>query len=83
MVREVYRTEETPINRRPLVMQVTDGVELVYEEGALEELHITLNYSSIILRGGDQSRLVLDRLLDGDPFLIEIHPSRPSFLHRL
>ena len=82
MVREVYRTEETPINRRPLVMQVTDGVDLVYEEGALEELHITLNYSSIILRG-DQSRLVLDRLLDGDPFLIEIHPSRSSFLHRL
>ena len=82
MVREVYRTEETPINRRPLVMQVTDGVELVYEEGALEELHITLNYSSIILRG-DQSRLVLDRLLDGEPFLIEIHPSRSSFLHRL
>ena len=82
MVREVYRTEETPINRRPLVMQVTDGVELVYEEGALEELHITLNYSSIILRG-DQSRLVLDRLLDGEPFLIEIHPSRSSFLHSL
>ena len=82
MVREVYRTKATPINRRPLVMQVTDGVELVYEEGALEELHITLNYSSIILRG-DQSRLVLDRLLDGDPFLIEIHPSRSSFLHRL
>lgn len=82
MALEVYRTEETPINRRPLVMQVTDVVELVYEEGTLEELHITLNYSDIILRG-DQSRLVLDRLLDGEPFLIEIHPSRSSFLHRL
>ena len=82
MALEVYRTEETPINRRPLVMQVTDEDELVYEEGTLEELHIALNYSAIILRG-DQSRLVLDRLLDGEPFLIEIHPSRSSFLHRL
>ena len=82
MALEVYRTEETPINRRPLVMQVTDVDELVYEEGTLEELHITLNYSAIRLRG-DQSRLVLDRLLDGEPFLIEIHPSRSSFLHRL
>ena len=82
MALEVYRTEETPINRRPLVMQVTDVDELVYEEGTLEELHITLNYSASILRG-DQSRLVLDRLLDGEPFLIEIHPSRSSFLHSL
>ena len=82
MTLEVYRTEETPINRRPLVMQVTDVVAPIYEEGVLEELHITLNYSAIILRG-DQSRLVLDRLLDGEPFLIEIHPSRSSFLHRL
>ena len=82
MAIEVYRTEATPINRRPLVMQVTDEVELVYEEDTLEELHIPLNDSAIILRG-DQSRLVLDRLLDGEPFLIEIHPSRSSFLHRL
>ena len=82
MVREVYRTEETPINRRPLVMQVTDGVELVYEEGALEELHIPLNDSAIILRG-DSALRVRDRLLDEEPFLIEIHPSRSSFLHRL
>ena len=82
MALEVYRTEETPINRRPLLMQVTDVVELVYEKGVLEELHISLNYSAIILRG-DQSRLVLDRLLDGEPFLIEIHPSRSSFLRSL
>ena len=82
MVREVYRTEETPINRRPLVMQVTNDVGPVYKEGALVELHIPLNDSAIILRG-DQSRLVLDRLLDGEPFLIEIHPSRSSFLHSL
>ena len=82
MAIEVYRTEATPINRRPLIMQVTNDVEPVYEEDILEELHIPLNDSAIILRG-DQSRLVLDRLLDGEPFLIEIHPSRSSFLHRL
>ena len=82
MAREVYRTEETPINRRPLALQATNEVTLVYEKGVLEELHISLNYSAIILRG-DQSRLVLDRLLDGEPFLIEIHPSRSSFLHSL
>ena len=82
MAREVYRTETTPINRRPLIMQVTNDVEPIYEEDILEELHIPLNDSAIILRG-DQSRLVLDRLLDGEPFLIEIHPSRSSFLHRL
>ena len=82
MAREVYRTETTPINRRPLIMQVTNDVEPIYEEDILEELHIPLNDSAIILRG-DQSRLVLDRLLDGEPFLIEIHPSRSSFLHSL
>ena len=82
MAIEVYRTEATPINRRPLIMQVTNDVEPVYEEDILEELHIPLNDSAIILRG-DQSRLVLDRLLDGEPFLIEIHPSRSSFLHSL
>ena len=82
MALEVYRTEETPINRRPLVMQVTDVVELVYEEGTLEELHISLNYSAIILRG-DHALQFWARFLDGEPFLIEIDPSRSSFLHRL
>ena len=82
MAREVYRTEATPINRRPLVMRVTNDVEPVYEEGVLEELHILLNDSAIILRG-DCALRVRDRLLDGEPFLIEIHPSRSSFLHRL
>ena len=82
MAREVYRTEATPINRRPLVMRVTNDVEPVYEEGVLEELHIPLNNSVLILRG-DCTLRVRDRLLDGEPFLIEIHPSRSSFLHRL
>ena len=82
MAREVYRTEATPINRRPLVMRVTNDVEPVYEEGFLEELHIPLNNSVLILRG-DCALRVRDRLLDGEPFLIEIHPSRSSFLHRL
>ena len=82
MAREVYRTETTPINRRPLVMQVTNDVAPIYEEGVLEELHIPLNDSAIILRG-DHALHVRDRLLDGEPFLIEIDPSRSSFLHRL
>ena len=82
MAREVYRTEATPINRRPLVMRVTNDVEPVYEEGVLEELHILLSDSAIILRG-DHAVLGQDRLLDGEPFLIEIHPSRSSFLHSL
>ena len=82
MAQEVYRTETTPINRRPLVMQVTNDVAPIYEEGVLEELHIPLNDSAIILRG-DHALHVRDRLLDGEPFLIEIDPSRSSFLHRL
>ena len=82
MAIEVYRTEATPINRRPLIMQVTNDVEPIYEEDILEELHIPLNDSAIILRG-DPALLVRDRLLDGEPFLLEIHPSRSSFLHRL
>lgn len=82
MAREVYRTETTPINRRPLVMQVTNDVAPLYEEGVLEELHIALNDSAIILRG-DHALQFWDRLLDGEPFLIEINPSRSSFLHRL
>ena len=81
MAREVYRTEATPINRRPLGMQVTNDVAPIYEDGVLEELHIPLNDSAIILRG-DCALRVRDRLLDGEPFLIEIHPSRSSFLHR-
>ena len=82
MAREVYRTETTPINRRPLVMRVTNDVAPIYEDDVLEELHIPLNDSAIILRG-DCALRVRDRLLDGEPFLIEIHPSRSSFLHRL
>lgn len=82
MAQEVYRTETTPINRRPLVMQVTNDVAPVYEKGALEELHISLNDSNLILRG-DHALQFWARFLDGEPFLIEIDPSRSSFLHRL
>ena len=82
MAREVYRTEETPINRRPLALQATNEVTLVYEKGVLEELHISLNYSNLILRG-DHALQFWDRFMDGEPFLIDIDPSRSSFLHRL
>ena len=82
MTQEVYRTETTPTNRRPLVMQVTNDVAPIYEKGVLKELHIPLNDSAIILRG-DHAFHVWDMLLDGEPLLIEIDPSRSSFLHRL
>lgn len=75
MIREVYRTETTPINRRPLEMKVTHYTALMDEDGVLKELHISLNDSALILRG-DSAFHVWDRLLDGEPFLIEIDPSR-------